>query len=300
MRILKSLVVSVTSVAVLCCAPNFAWADGFEAGEGTALVTGTGKHRKGGGEPGSTWDGTTTSGSQFTGKYVPKSEYKKQMTAYQTSLKVAVTHNTQIDRSWDNCINNVRIVSCPRGTARGLPTDPNIRAAGKPAAAVNTAPALPPEYVAYVAVARLTLKAPTPGIGPSPDINRWNMAVVGYPMWLWAEGNTAPAPVSDSVYDLSVSLKARLVKVVFDMGDGTKVSCTNLNQKWHRGMKAAIPSPACGHTYTQPSLPEGNYTITANSIWAVDWTINGTTGTIPMYQTATTELPVGELQVLVR
>jgi hypothetical protein len=47
-------------------------------------------------------------------------------------------------------------------------------------------------------------------------------------------------------------------------------------------------------------LPAGNYTVTARTYWAVDWNINGNTGTIPYVQAASTTLPVGELQVLVR
>jgi hypothetical protein len=43
---------------------------------------------------------------------------------------------------------------------------------------------------AAIAVARLQLPTVAPGIGPSPDLNRWNMAAVGYPLWLWADGPT--------------------------------------------------------------------------------------------------------------
>jgi hypothetical protein len=43
---------------------------------------------------------------------------------------------------------------------------------------------------AAIAAARLQLPRIPPGIGPSPDINQWNMAAVGYPLWLWADGPT--------------------------------------------------------------------------------------------------------------
>jgi hypothetical protein len=43
---------------------------------------------------------------------------------------------------------------------------------------------------AAIAVARLQLPKIPPGIGPSPDINPWKMAAVGYPLWLWADGPT--------------------------------------------------------------------------------------------------------------
>ena len=164
----------------------------------------------------------------------------------------------------------------------------------------TTTPAISPQEAAYAASARLNLTAPKPMIGPSPDINRWKMAAVGYPLWLWADGNLNPAPVSDSVYDISVALDAHLVKVVFDMGDGHKVTCTNVSTQWTRAVKPGTASPACGYRYQKPSLPADSYTVTANAVWAVDWNISGTTGTIPFYQSASTTIPVGELQVLVR
>ncbi|MFL6064755.1 MAG: hypothetical protein ACJ72G_08820 [Friedmanniella sp.] len=183
-----------------------------------------------------------------------------------------------------------------------LPSAPNIRQAGKAPAATAppAAPALSPEQVAYIASARIRLTAPKPMIGPSPELNEWKMAAVGYPLWLWADGNLDPAPVSDSVLDIAVSLDPRLVRVVFDMGDGHKVTCSNLGTRWTHSVKPGTKSPSCGYAYPRPSLPAGAYTVTANAVWAIDWTINGATGTIPFFQSASTQIPVGELQVLVR
>jgi hypothetical protein len=157
-----------------------------------------------------------------------------------------------------------------------------------------------PEVVAREAVARLSLTAPTPTVGPPPSINRWKMAAVGYPLWLWVEGNTNPAPVTDSSGPLSVSLDARVASISFDMGDGHTVRCADSGTRWTRSVPAGQSSPSCGYSYTRPSLPYGHYTVTATTNWVVDWNINGTRGTLPVTQTATTSLPVGELQVLVR
>jgi hypothetical protein len=104
--------------------------------------------------------------------------------------------------------------------------------------------------------------------------------------------------VSTTVADLTVSLDARLASTTFDLGDGTTLNCTDLTARWSPAVEPSAPSPACGHTYTKPSLPEGRYTITAYSTWAVDWSVNGVGGTIPLYQQASTTVPVGELQVL--
>lgn len=163
---------------------------------------------------------------------------------------------------------------------------------------IAAVPQISPQQAAIVAVAQLHLDPPKPVIGPSPDINEWHMAAVGYPYWLWAEGNLNPVPVSTTVADLTVSLDAHLASTTFDLGDGTRLTCTDLTARWSPAVEPAAQSPSCGHTYKKPSLPKGNYKITAYSTWAVDWSVNGVGGTIPLYQQASTTVPVGELQVL--
>ncbi len=185
--------------------------------------------------------------------------------------------------------------------AVGLPPD-LVVADAVPGSADDPTPAvtITPQQAAYIAVARLTLTPPTPGIGPPPSINKWKMAAVGYPLWLWAEGNTTPPATSDSVAGLYVSLKARVDQVVFLMGDGRSETCQGTGTKWTRSVKPGTESPTCGHRYEKPSLPKGKYTVTAQTRWLVDWTINGVSGSIPIVQQASTQLPVGELQSLVR
>ncbi len=151
-----------------------------------------------------------------------------------------------------------------------------------------------------MAFARLRLVAPKPSIGPAPSSNKWDMAAVGYPLWLWGEGNSHPAPVSDSIGGLFVSLDAHVSKIVFNMGDGTRVTCQGVGRKWTRSVPAGQKSPSCGHTYSKPSLPKGSYTVTATTYWSVDWNVTGVRGVIPFVQSAITTVPVGELQVLVR
>lgn len=153
---------------------------------------------------------------------------------------------------------------------------------------------------AAIAVARLQLPTIAPGIGPSPDLNRWNMAAVGYPLWLWADGRTHVGPISDSVGGLSVSLDAKVSSLAFRMGDGHSVTCPGVGQQWTTTVEPGAKSPSCGYAYTKPSLPNGSYTVAAIANWAVTWTSNGQSGVINVPAVDTTELPVGELQVLVR
>jgi hypothetical protein len=153
---------------------------------------------------------------------------------------------------------------------------------------------------AAIAVARLQLPTVAPGIGPSPDLNPWNIAAVGYPLWLWADGPTHVGPVSDSVGGLSVSLDAEVTNLTFRMGDGHEVTCAGTGRPWTAAVQPGTKSPSCGYSYTRPSLPDGSYKVRAIANWAVTWTSNGQSGVINVPVVDTTELPVGELQVLVR
>ena len=130
-------------------------------------------------------------------------------------------------------------------------------------------PAITNAQAGAIAAARLRIPTVAPGIGPSPELNRWKMAAVGYPLWLWADGPTHVGPVSDSVGGLTVSLEARVTKVTFRMGDGKTVNCAGRGQKWTRSVKPGAKSPNCGYSYTKPSLPKGSYTVAAIANWAV-------------------------------
>lgn len=156
------------------------------------------------------------------------------------------------------------------------------------------------EDAAHIAFARLRLSPPKPMITPSPEVNRWKMAAVGYPLWLSVGGDTHPPAVSDAVADVHVSLKADVDRVVFTMGDRHSVTCTRVTTRWNRSIPAGQESPACGYTYQQPSLPKGKYTVTATTHWSVSWSTSADSGVIDFVQSSSTQLPVGELQVLVR
>lgn len=161
-------------------------------------------------------------------------------------------------------------------------------------------PAITAGQAAAIAVAHLQLPTIAPGIGPSPDLNPWNMAAVGYPLWLWADGPTRVGPVSESVSGLSVSLEAEVSSLTFRMGDGHSIKCAGSGHQWTTAVKPGTKSPSCGYAYTKPSLPDRRYTVAAIANWAVTWTSNGQSGVINVPAVDTIELPVGELQVLVR
>lgn len=160
----------------------------------------------------------------------------------------------------------------------------------------GVAPAtLTPQELAQRAAAKLNVSAPAVGAGPTTEDNGLIIdTAVGYPVWLWSEGNTAPVSASDSDGDLTVNITASIAKVVYSMGDGTTLTC-GTGTKWTKA-QAGEESPDCGHIYQEM----GRYTITTTTTWDANWSAAGESGTVPLTQTASRSYRVGEIQALIR
>lgn len=155
-------------------------------------------------------------------------------------------------------------------------------------------PPVDPAVLAREAAATLRLPTQTVRIGPEPSLNRWKMMAVGYPIWLWREGASTTSETV-SLAGVTLDMTARHQSTTFDMGDGTKETCT-ASTPWVAGARPpGTPSPNCGHVYTKP----GNYTITATHHWQLSWTALGQSGALPMSNTSSADLVVGELASVV-
>lgn len=175
----------------------------------------------------------------------------------------------------------------------------NVARKAAAAPAPPPVPVITPQQAAYTAVAQLQLPTVAPGIGPDADKNEWKMAAVGFPLWLWADGNTHVGPVTKNVANLTVSLEAHISKMVFQMGDGHNVTCPGAGKPYAYWVRPGTKSPTCGYTYDKPSLPRGKYRVNAVAYWAVTWQVNGATGVITVPRPSSVQLPVGELQAVV-
>lgn len=191
-----------------------------------------------------------------------------------------------IPECWDGMVEKSECKAAPE---EGTSAAPTASAAAPTRAEVET--------LVRSLVSRLEVPVPTPSVGPDPSVNEWDMAVVGYPLWLWTD---TPASMDSSVsgYGITITMNARRVSTTFDMGDGNKVTCARMTA-YPRSVKPATPSPTCGYVYSWPSLPKGNYTVTATSRWEVAWSAVGFSGTLPLSASASRELPVGELHAVV-
>lgn len=160
-----------------------------------------------------------------------------------------------------------------------------------------------PREVAQIAIRQMKLSAIDIGIAPEPGPN--SVGLVGMPVWLWVKNPRAstygPATASASAGGITVRATARVRQITWDMGDGTRVVCSNAGTAYQPkfGRKA---SPTCGHSYAKSSAHqrEGKYTVTATSDWVITWTGAGQTGVIRLGGlTRSVQIAVGEAQVLV-
>jgi hypothetical protein len=185
----------------------------------------------------------------------------------------------------------------PGTSAGGWVWRPDPVAGGPGAGAV---PAVTPEMLAARAIRQLPIRGPLIGMAPRPG----SIGLVGLPVWMWVQVTPAtwgPASATASVPGLSVTATARATQVVWDMGDGHRVTCDGPGtpyEPWFGGRM----SPTCGYRYDQSSARERDsaYEVTATTTWQVTWAGGGASGALAMERSSSTTARIGELQVLVR
>lgn len=185
-------------------------------------------------------------------------------------------------------------------------------AVGMPGTATGAfwAPANPvggpsPRALADQAVEAMNLRAGQIGIVPEAAPGR--VGIVGMPAWMWiadpGESTTGPITRSASGGGITVRATATLDRVVWSMGDGATVTCSGASARGtvYQASYDTAPSPTCGHTYTAMSddQPDDAYTVTATSYWTVTWAGGGASGTIPLQLSRSTQVRIGEIQVLI-
>ena len=165
------------------------------------------------------------------------------------------------------------------------------------AATPPAGPAAPPDprVLAQSAITQMRLRAVSIGIVPEPVAGR--VGIIGMPTWMWVQnpGPSTLGPITRTATagGFSVTAAAKADRVVWQMGDGTVVTCRGAGTPYADSF-GRQPSPDCGHTYTR----QGAYTVRATSYWTVDWSGMGLSGTIPLNFTQTTTITMGEAQVL--
>jgi hypothetical protein len=135
------------------------------------------------------------------------------------------------------------------------------------------------------------------GIGIVPEDKPGSVGIVGMPQWMWvdepAPNTFGPITASASAGGHTVTATARVDRTVWDMGDGTRVTCVGAGTPYEDRYDIA-DSPDCGYRYAK----QGEYEVSATSYWTVEWEGIGQTGTIPMDRTSRTSIVMGEAQVI--
>jgi len=154
-----------------------------------------------------------------------------------------------------------------------------------------------PRVMAWQLVAQINIQAGDIGLVPIGE-----HALVGMPTWMWVDNpgpsTTGPVTRSATAQGYTVTIEARLAKVVYTMGDGTTVTCAGANAPGTKYLDryGLEPSPTCGHRYRQP----GSYTVTATSQWEVAWYGIGEAGVIPLSLQRSVQVAVREGHAVVR
>ncbi|MFC4627932.1 hypothetical protein ACFO6V_06800 [Promicromonospora alba] len=142
---------------------------------------------------------------------------------------------------------------------------------------------------------RMQLRAIDIGIVPEEGPDR--VGIVGMPQWMWVNEprpkSFGPITRKATAGSASVTATAKVDKVVWDMGDGTTVTCVGAGTPYEDRFDTT-ESPDCGHRYTK----QGEYEVTATSYWTVQWEGMGQSGTIPLDFEASANIVMGEAQVI--
>ena len=125
------------------------------------------------------------------------------------------------------------------------------------------------------------------------------MGAVGVPVWLWTQPWTAQSATA-SAGGISVTVTAKISKVTWAMGDGSKVVCATRGtpvrrRPWGSGTRLTAATCTRGPPRAQPGA---KYTVTARALWNVD--LDGRVHRHHnCHHQSTTQLAIGEYQVIV-
>jgi hypothetical protein len=160
-----------------------------------------------------------------------------------------------------------------------------------------------PAQLAAEALAKIRLDGASIHMAPTTSATGVG-GLVGLQVWMWTTAGAhtwGPIGASASSGALTVRIEAKASKIVWNMGDGHHVTCTEPGQAYVASDGGGASSN-CGYTYTKPSFNQasGRYTITATTTWRVTWQGGGDGGVIVTHRTSQASVRINEQQVVVK
>ncbi|GAB3056154.1 hypothetical protein [Micromonospora schwarzwaldensis] len=157
-----------------------------------------------------------------------------------------------------------------------------------------------PEELARRALASISLLPPRAAVAPRRSKGP---GLVGLPVWMWASpGNSYFGPLSASASErgLTVSINAKVDRIVWHMADDLDVECHGPGTPYNSsGPHAGAPSPDCGLPNGYPKA--GTYQVYATTFWTVTWSGGGERGVIDQSRVSgVIPVQINELQVVTR
>jgi len=138
---------------------------------------------------------------------------------------------------------------------------------------------------------------------PEPAVNPPGAQLVGVATWLWVDGPWAPRSATASVGAVAATVTARPDHVVWDLGDGTTLTC-DAGTPYDTSRGPHEQESDCTHVFTRSSaaLPDGTYAVTVTISYDVAWSATtGGGGSLGALERSTTmPVRVGEAQALLR
>lgn len=164
---------------------------------------------------------------------------------------------------------------------------------------MNSDPTTLPDPWVLARRAMNSMALTSPEIGIVPEAASGSVGIIGLPVWMWVAnpGPSVTGPITRSASEAgyTVTATARVRRMVWDMGDGTSVTCTGPGTPYIDAYGRS-PSPSCGHTYTKV----GRYTVTATAYWEITWTGMGERGTFTRTFDDSVQIEEAEVQVINR
>ncbi|MDP9402848.1 MAG: hypothetical protein M3P85_05825 [Actinomycetota bacterium] len=167
---------------------------------------------------------------------------------------------------------------------------------------IPTRAAVDPAVLAQQALQNTAIPAPLVGMNPRPT----QPQVVNLPTWLWIDPAAwAPVSATASAGGVTVRTTAGPQSVIWDMGNGEKMTCDGPGKPYNYTARDADQHPTCSYTYRHSSATAtgGVFPVTATVVWRVRWTVVGGAGGGDLgtaSRTATVAVRVAEIQAVNR